>query len=301
MMSNNETSEIPVHDFTVNKENETLFEIFIYSPLTVITPILDANFLPHRHMFYELIFLTGGRGKHIIDFEVYECNPPMLYFLSPGQIHFWELTEKMEGYVFLFKEDFLLTSKLGAGGHDEFTFFHSMQETPHIYLDHQNSSHLQTLVDPMIAETKHNDEFQESVLQAYFHIFLMNVQRLCSDNSETQDKVSLVRRFRKFITTHRNSSLDVQGCADALGVSVTHLRNSVKEKTGKSPGFILRQEIVLEAKRLLIHSELTAAEIGYNLGFEDPSYFGRFFKRESGLSPSAFRQRIIEKYQLKVV
>ena len=82
---------------------------------------------------------------------------------------------------------------------------------------------------------------------------------------------------------------------------MTHLRNSVKEKTGRSPGHILRQEIALEAKRLLIHSELTAAEIGFKLGFDDPSYFGRFFKRESGLSPTAFRQRIIEKYQLKVV
>lgn len=66
-----------------------------------MTPILVANFEPHRHKFYEVMYLTGGKGDHIIDFETYEHRPPALYFLSPGQIHFWELSEKIEGYVFL--------------------------------------------------------------------------------------------------------------------------------------------------------------------------------------------------------
>lgn len=90
----------------------------------------------------------------------------------------------------------------------------------------------------------------------------------------------------------------MQDYAAKIGISASHLSDTIKAVTGVSPGHIIRQEIALESQRLLAHSQLTAAEIGYRLNFDDPAYFGRFFKRECGQSPSAFRYQIREKYQI---
>ena len=92
--------------------------------------------------------------------------------------------------------------------------------------------------------------------------------------------------------------ISVEGTyADQLGVTVSHLSGSVKAVTGLTPGQLIRQEVVLEAKRLFTHTDLTSAEIGHRLSFDDPSYFGRFFKRETAMTTMQFRESIAINYR----
>jgi AraC-like DNA-binding protein len=109
---------------------------------------------------------------------------------------------------------------------------------------------------------------------------------------------SMVRRFKQLVSQNFAIERSIQAYANRLGVSANHLFNTVKAVTEQTPGQIIRREIALEAKRLLAHSDLSVAEIGYTMAFEDPSYFGRFFRRETGMSPRTFRQHIQEKYQI---
>ncbi len=280
---------IPIHDLSINAGNETLFEIFVYNPLTVTTPILTANFKPHRHNFYEVMYLTGGKGVHIIDFETYKYNPPALYLVSPNQIHFWDLSEKLEGYIFLFKEDFLVSSGLGHA-HNQIAFFQHMMDSPTFSLDQTQQTKLEPLIKAMVHETSKKEIAQKSVLQAYLHIFLITIQRMYGEKAQSSH-VSLVKQFIKIASNTISCNCDLKRCAAKMNISETHLRNTLKEKTGKTPGQIIRQIVILEAKRLLIHSDLSAAEIAYSLHFEDPSYFGRYFKRETGISPTSFRHQ----------
>ena len=104
--------------------------------------------------------------------------------------------------------------------------------------------------------------------------------------------VHVARYFKQLITKQFVTNQSVRGYADQLGVTVNHLSKTVKATTGFTPGQLIRREIVLEAKRLFQHTVLTATEIGYRLAFDDPSYFGRFFKREVGVSPGQFRQAL---------
>ncbi len=80
--------------------------------------------------------------------------------------------------------------------------------------------------------------------------------------------------------------------AKELGVSQNYLNDTVKSVTGKSAGQLIHNQVLKQAKMCLSHSNLDIAEIGYRLGFEDPSYFSRFFKKHSGYSPSVFRKTI---------
>jgi AraC-like DNA-binding protein len=109
--------------------------------------------------------------------------------------------------------------------------------------------------------------------------------------------IGLVRRFRQALERSFRASTPIRDYAKMLGVTTSHLSESLRLETGSTAGELIRARLLLEAKRLLLHSELTIAEIGYELGFEDPSYFSRFIRREIETSPVELRNRIREKYR----
>jgi AraC-like DNA-binding protein len=109
--------------------------------------------------------------------------------------------------------------------------------------------------------------------------------------------IGLARRFRQAVERSFRASTSVRDYAQMLGVTPSHLSESLRLETGLTAGELIRARLLLEAKRLLLHSELTIAEIGYELGFEDPSYFSRFVRREIETSPVEFRNRIRKKYR----
>jgi AraC-like DNA-binding protein len=104
----------------------------------------------------------------------------------------------------------------------------------------------------------------------------------------------LVRRFRMALQDHFPRMLEVRQYAEMLQVSRSHLNAHLRRETGRSPSEIIHEHIALEAKRLLVHSPLTVSEIAYRLGFRDPSYFCRFFRKASGQAPLGFRSEARE-------
>jgi AraC-like DNA-binding protein len=138
-------------------------------------------------------------------------------------------------------------------------------------------------------------------LQAYLHILLVHIQRLAMalhPDPPLTASVAIVREFRRLVSLHSATERSIRVYAQEIGITTSHLCDTVKAVTGFTPGQILRQTVVLEAKRLLANTDLTVAEIGYRLNFKDPAYFGRFFRREAHTSPSAFRQEIRIKYHV---
>ncbi|MDB6140706.1 MAG: AraC family transcriptional regulator, partial [Verrucomicrobiaceae bacterium] len=107
----------------------------------------------------------------------------------------------------------------------------------------------------------------------------------------------LARQFCLEVEHHFRQWQALTPYATLLGVSVNHLNEMVSEHTGHSAGDIIRQRRLLDAKRLLLHSDFSISEIGYQTGFDDPSYFSRFFRRYAHTTPADFRDRIREKYQ----
>ncbi|MEM6431738.1 MAG: helix-turn-helix transcriptional regulator [Deinococcota bacterium] len=253
---------------------------------------------PHRHDFFEIHYLTAGKGHHYIDFEAYDIEPFSLYFISPGQVHFWDLEEIIEGRALIFTEDFLTLGSDRDNLVNALSFFHCISSTPELKLTMTKQDYLADLLGHILYEFEQPRLSQASVLRAYLHIFLVEAQRhyepLQSD--QVLSNVSQARKFKQLISTHFIHERKVGFYADQMHVSTTHLHNIVKETTGQTPGQLIRSEVILEAKRLLTHTTLSAAEVGYQLEFDDPGYFNRFFKREAGLTPAQFQTRSLEKY-----
>ncbi len=295
------------HDFRMPGEETIPFEIFSFHEMTVASRILMQNTPPHRHTFYEVIFCTGGKGTHFIDFVPYPHKPPVIYFISPGQVHYWDHEAPPIANVLLITEEFLLASALNQLMPHEFSFFHSVIDKPVLHLSEKQSEELALLIKAMKHETVTRGFGMASVIRAYLQIFFVQAQRMHdaanvdshpADSAGHSDGASLVRRFKQLVSKDFTANRTVNYYADNLGVSVAHLSDVVKRMTGISPGNTIRQEVALEAKRLLAHTDLGVAEIGYRLAFEDPSYFGRFFKREARVSPLDFRSSIRKKYHL---
>ena len=259
------------------------------------------NQAAHRHSFYEIFYIASASGYHVVDSEPLKVDPPLFYFISPGQIHSWELAGTFEGFFLAFSEDFLVSPSSGFSTIEEVTFFHTVSRSPELRLDKEQAGETFELLRDINSEYEGRESNRASVLRAYLHILITRLQRL-THNSPRETKPfrqsSLVRKFKHLVTKNLLNRLSVREYAEAMGISESHLNNIMKSMTGYTPARLIHNETILEAKRLLIHSDLTVSEVGYHLNFEDPSYFSRFFKRETGLNPKQFRAGIREKYQL---
>ena len=256
---------------------------------------------PHSHDWYEVLYVCEGEGSHIIDFDPYPVKAPMFYFLSKGQIHFWHLKKPLKGHALLFQEEFLGVPSSNIIRAHDFSFFHQVGPAPHLSVDKEQHLKFSGLLEDMEQEFNNKHDRSITVLRSYAHILFTKLHRLYVAGHPDEHPVatsSLVRQFEQLVSERFIAEHSVQGYAKRMGVSDSHLRDTVKAVTGESPGNIIRNKLILEAKRLLAHSDATSAEISYRLNFEDASYFGRFFKRETGMSPSVFRRQIREQYHL---
>jgi AraC-like DNA-binding protein/quercetin dioxygenase-like cupin family protein len=256
---------------------------------------------PHRHDYYEVLYICEGEGAHVIDFEPYTIQPPVFHFLSKGQIHFWDLKRALKGYALIFPEEFMGFPTSNIVRTQDLNLFQHVEQVPYLSINQEYSTIINGLLEEI--EQEFHDETARSltVLRAYLHILLTKLHRLYLVDHPDEHSLttsSLAHQFKQLVSEHFLTDHSVEDYAGRIGVSTSHLRDTVKAVTGDAPGRIIRGKLVLEAKRLLAHSNVTVAEIGYRLNFEDSSYFGRFFKRETAMSPAAFRRQIREQYRI---
>ena len=290
-------NRLPVHKSIFHQNISKGFRISEYRDLEA--PVLA--YYPHKHDFYQVIYISQGYGEHIVDFHPCEVNPPCLYFLFPGQVHFWRLKELPQGCSILFTEEFLYDTIIEEPSIDYFSFFYNMEISPCLELNEKQNAEVSSIVGKLKQEYDSNYFGSYVILRSFLLILLIYAQRWINKTKKSTkgSNQSVVRQFKRYISEDCARKRSIQHYAGKLGISSGHLSNVVKHCTGESPGKIIREQVVLEAKRLLIHTEKTAAEVAYELNFKDPSYFGRFFRREVGMSPLQYRTRIKEQYQLR--
>jgi AraC family transcriptional activator of pobA len=246
---------------------------------------------PHKHdAYFEIIYLSQGAGFHWIDTRKFQINPPVVYFLS-GQLHYWEMTAIPNGFVLLFKEDFFSFFKQG----DLLNLIRSLEGTTEINLP--DTSNLDFIFSEMVKEYKEPSANSTEMIMGYLQVvlakLLRNKEHIESPALPAQDPV--YRKFRQLIqNTHPISNLKVNEVASALNVSPQNLNVILKKVSGKSASELITEQVLLESKRYLIHTDKTVSEIAFALSFADPSHFVKHFKKSTGETPQAFRTRHIQ-------
>lgn len=251
----------------------------------------------HIHSFYQIIWFRKGTGVHYVDFKEYPVADNTMFFISPGQIHYFETGRQVEGVVIHFNESFLSDEGSSENVFLKYNVFNAFDASPYYLIRRENAGKLALLVNEMEEETRNEGLFAHSDLLKYLiKMLLIYVQRtgerghglpLCINNAANRTFV----RFRQSLEHHYRSMHTVKEYAAHLNVSTKTLTNCVYESSHSTPLALINDRIVLEAKRQLLHSSLKVKEIAFQLGFEDPSYFIKFFKRYVGCLPAEFREQ----------
>ncbi len=264
--------------------------------------LFDANrhfqvSYPHRHDFFEVLFLTKGSGFHVIDSSEYKIEPPCVFYMSPGQAHKLELSNDIEGYIFIFAAEFYLFDKSNQNRLLEFPFFFTIQQDnpPLQLIDDKQCKFLQVLFEEGIKELNKKEEINTELLRSILDTILNYTSTLYpKEEILTIGKGHiLVKRFLQLVEKNFKDNLPIKIYADLLAVTPNHLIQTVKLLTGNTPNEIVKSKILLEAKRLLIHTNLGIAEISDQLNFSDQSYFTKFFKKVTNKTPLKYRLEYI--------
>jgi len=252
---------------------------------------------PHIHTFYQIIWFMKGKGRHYVDFNEYAIEENALFFISKGQIHHFD-NNNYEGYIIHFNESFIADNENYINIFLRHNIFDSFEKEPLFHIKQADSQELHNIVTQMQAEMWTPNQFaHREYLKVLLHLFLIIVQRFgirkdCNGLSMNNPAHTLFVKFRKLLEENYREIHTVSGYADLLNVSSKTLTNCTNEISHQTPLQIINERLTLESKRLLAYSDKNISEIGFELGFEDPSYFVKFFKRITKMLPGDFRKAI---------
>ncbi|SAI59836.1 transcriptional regulator%2C arac family [Bordetella ansorpii] len=248
----------------------------------------------HRHNYYHLLWMTRADGTHMLDFEQFDVRDHSVFFLSPGQIHTWTSSVPPQGYVLNISTEFFARMFPREDDIAKFPFFHLTRGAQALYLTAPQHDGMLSLLKEIEHEMQARNTGRFDVVRSYLLILLTQLRRLCpveEISAGAGDSHALTRRLGLLIEAHYLQYGAIRQYAEALCVSERQLNEAVKRTVGRTASRLVQERIALEAKRLLTNTGKGVSEIAYQLNFEDPAYFARFFRKHSGCAPGEFRRR----------
>lgn len=262
--------------------------------------VFDANRhfevqYPHRHDFYEVLFINRGTGLHIIDENQYEISPPCIFFLSPGQAHAIKTSLDVKGYIFLFNSEFYLLNQKNKTRLLEFPFFFSTERTnpPLILTELSDINFFEQLFIRACREVEPSRQTNHELLCSLLDTLLLSCNSLYHTTPHEMLRLKaniLVKNFLVLLEENYHKNLQVHEYAQQLNITANHLTQVIKQITGKTSAELIHEKIIIESKRLLLHTSLSVNEICDILHFPDQSYFTKYFKKFTGQTPLQFRK-----------
>ena len=250
---------------------------------------------PHRHDYYTVLLINKATGKHVVDYQAYPFNEQEVHFVSPGQVHQVVATTRPDGWVFTFSRDFLAANNISESFISNINLFKPFGDTPPLKLDSLTFDRLMGIIRSMEECQLANLAYNERALGALLQLFLIycnnSTQLDAKQLDEENTSVCILRDFKQLIDQQYSSWHKVGEYADQMHITPKHLSQTVKQLIGKPAKEVIQDRLALEAKRLLLHTNLSVKEVGYRIGFEEPLHFSGFFKKRVGISPSKFRDK----------
>ena len=254
--------------------------------------------LPHRHNYYTIIWSLQATGKHIIDFKEYPILPNDIFFVSPEQVHQVITNLGSTGFVILFTPEFLEKNSIRNDFISNLKLFQTSDETPPLQLNAPMTATLKTFADRMLEAFHNREEMYLETIGAYLKLFLIECNGHCSLFSGTNTQSvevgkMLVKNFKIVVEKNYMKWHQVKEYADALNITPNYLNEVIRSSVNVTAKDFIQNRIILEAKRKLIFTDKNGKEIGFDLGFEDPSHFSKFFKSNTGMAMQEFKDSIV--------
>jgi AraC family transcriptional activator of pobA len=273
-------------------------EIEIINIKDLFTKNLGKLTLPHRSDFYHIIWIEKGSPTHFVDFKPVKIPKNSILFIGRSKVHLFDSAGGFDGKIILFTDNFFCKNQ------DDIDFLHStivfndLLETSPLKLDsiREDLSSLLALMENAIGNQQLTS--RRDVLQNYLHNFLL----LCDAEKRKHGFTEIPKGpnrdyavlFISLVNEHFTKIKSVQLFADMIHISEKRLGRATAAVLGKSPKEIINDRVLLEIKRLLVHTNMPIKEIGFSLGFSEPTNFIKYFKQQTGSTPSEFREQWLQ-------
>jgi AraC-like DNA-binding protein len=244
---------------------------------------------PHKHDFYVVLYVTNGGGVHTIDFRTYNVQAGSFFLMSPGQVHSWNLDPGTDGFIVFFQNDFYRLHP-GDASVTDFPFFHSLNTNPHIA--NVKDEMTETVVKEMYREF-YREHADIRMMRTYLDLLLQKLARHYTGQAPVAPN-SVTFRIRKLEQLIEKNFIKMKkpgDYADLMNISPAYLNNLCKKHLGKTLSDLINERIVLEAKRLFAYTDLSVGGVANRLKFSDPSYFIRFVRKNTGMTPEALKEQ----------
>ncbi|MDR3327493.1 MAG: helix-turn-helix transcriptional regulator [Prevotellaceae bacterium] len=271
---------------------------FDFKTLPIEIEIKDLEFvreLPklfgqaHKANFYQIVWITEGEAKFYIDFRNITIKANEVLIISSGQVFVFDTQSDYSGKIILFTSNFFTITELDSN------FLHTSKIINPINLNQivpicpQLMENLTTLLEECLKYPV--DGFQKGIAQSLLRVILLETERQLSTSCPLIIN-NTGRKFCNAVERHFKESRNTEYYVNLLGINEKTLSKEVKVLSGKTPKVYIDSRIILEAKRLLSYSALSVKEIGFELGFDEPTNFNKYFRKHTGATPIQFRESI---------
>jgi len=283
---------IEKYHFLENEPKKLQFDIFDLAEHQKINSTDSSK--PHTHSYYQIIWFKNNNGKHYIDFESYDIKENRLFFVSKNQVHYFEKRSDYSGYLIHFNESFIMSTESDINFFLTYNIFNNSEE-PYYQIPKRLKTQIINYFLQMKDELNNIEEFgNKKILSNLLKSLLLVIEREKRKNIKSSNiitkKNTTYLTFRDLLENNFYKNWSVSNYADKLAVSTKTLNVIIKKQNGKTVSQTIANRIILEAKRKLTHTNAYINEIAFELGFQDPYYFIKYFKKQVNCSPTEFRK-----------
>lgn len=249
---------------------------------------------PSRAAFYHIIWVQRGHATHTVDFQPVALGPGSMLFVTPQRVHTFDAAADYEGQVLLFTDAFFTRSDADRHYLRTTILYHDLLDIPVVQAEGA-SSPFGVLFAQLAAElAQPADPYQQVVLQNLLHNVLLLAERTRRQQGfrplAKGPDLDYTELYRDLLEAQFRTLRLVRRYAAQLNVTEKRLAQATAKTLGKSPKELIDDRVTLEAKRLLVHTRASIKEIGFELGFDEPTNFIKYFRRQAGLTPIEFRE-----------
>ena len=291
-------TEVAIPKYPLTPDSVTGNKMFSIIKADGTVNLIRSDFLiPHRKDYYFWAFVKQGSSRHWIDTKPYQLSNNSFHFSTPHQVHLKEEAKPVKGIIVAFTVDFLALEENSLLR--QLPVIQNPNNEHELVLNDADVLFIEDIMEKVYQENRSGGNWRDSMLMGYMRILFIYLSRLYtqqfSKDGLDSDRLLLKKYLAKIEDSYTNLH-EVAAYADMLNMSAGHLSEVVKTQSGKPAIAHIHERIILEAKRLLFHTNNSIKEIAFNLGFEDASYFNRFFKRIVEQTPATYRTNIREMY-----
>lgn len=284
-----------ISKYNLHKDDFSKLHFEINDAKPYLLKNLNHAAIPHRHSFYQVIWFKNA-GKHYIDYQIIEHPENTVFFINVNQIHYFCSDSSNEGILFHFNDYFISQFNPEFTERFSLSVFNEIGK-PYLQLSEKETERFSVLTKVIQDELEGKDIFMKEQVYSIFTSLLFLIERLKTKETKIDFTLNtdfkLAYLFKEEVYKNKQSFFNIEYFSTLLHTNNKKLTSVVKQYLGDTPANIIISIKILEAKRRLANGKFSIQEIAYDLGFDQPTYFTKYFKKATGITPKEFQSSIL--------